>query len=248
MKLIYFFLLNVVSCLNLNSLSQISRKELLNSFSQLTLLKPLLIKNDINKINNYENVLEETIKNEDLQEKEDILINTVDYDIYFYSPITKYSCFELETNLLILDNKSQMLKNKYNIDTGPINLHIQSNGGSLFHSIYIVDLIQNLETPVYTYIDGFAASAATLISVSGKKRYMSKNSLMLIHQLSGGVNGKFFEIKDESENLDGLMNFIIKTYLENSKMEEDNLREILKRDIWLNASYCLKNGLVDGIL
>jgi ATP-dependent protease ClpP protease subunit len=141
-----------------------------------------------------------------------------------------------------------MLKNKYNIDTGPINLHIQSNGGSLFHSIYIVDLIQNLETPVYTYIDGFAASAATLISVSGKKRYMSKNSLMLIHQLSGGVNGKFFEIKDESENLDGLMNFIIKTYLENSKMEEDNLREILKRDIWLNASYCLKNGLVDGIL
>ena len=248
MKLIYFFLLNVVSCLNLNSLSQISRKELLNSFSQLTLLKPLLIKNDINKINNYENVLEETIKNEDLQEKEDILINTFDYDIYFYSPITKYSCFELETNLLILDNKSQMLKNKYNIDTGPINLHIQSNGGSLFHSIYIVDLIQNLETPVYTYIDGFAASAATLISVSGKKRYMSKNSLMLIHQLSGGVNGKFFEIKDESENLDGLMNFIIKTYLENSKMEEDNLREILKRDIWLNASYCLKNGLVDGIL
>ena len=248
MKLIYFFLLNVVSCLNLNSLSQISRKELLNSFSQLTLLKPLLIKNDINKINNYENVLEETIKNEDLQEKEDILINTVDYDIYFYSPITKYSCFELETNLLILDNKSQMLKNKYNIDTGPINLHIQSNGGSLFHSIYIVDLIQNLETPVYTYIDGFAASAATLISVSGKKRYMSKNSLMLIHQLSGGVNGKFFEIKDESENLDGLMNYIIKTYLENSKMEEDNLREILKRDIWLNASYCLQNGLVDGIL
>ena len=63
MKLIYFFLLNVVSCLNLNRLSQISRKELLNSFSQLTLLKPLLIKNDINKINNYENVLEETIKN-----------------------------------------------------------------------------------------------------------------------------------------------------------------------------------------
>ena len=71
---------------------------------------------------------------------------------------------------------------------------------------------------------------------------------MLIHQLSGGVSGKFFEIKDENENLDGLMNFIIKTYLKNTKMEEENLREILKRDIWLNSSYCLQNGLVDEII
>lgn len=245
-SIFYFIILNLVSPFNLNSISQISRKEILNSISKLTLLTPFLKNNDISFIQNSENVFENT--NEELKGKDDILINTINNDIYFYSPITKSSCFELEKNLLNLNYKSQMLKNKYDIDPGPINLHIQSNGGSLFHSIYIVDLIKNIETPVYTYIDGFAASAATLISVVGKKRYMSENSLMLIHQLSGGVSGKFFEIKDENENLDGLMNFIIKTYLKNTKMEEENLREILKRDIWLNSSYCLQNGLVDEII
>ena len=242
----YFIILNFVSPFNLNSISQISRKEILNSISKITLLTPFLKKNDISFIQNSEDVFENT--NEEIKDKDDVLINTINNDIYFYSPITKSSCFELEKNLLNLNYKSQMLKDKYDIDPGPINLHIQSNGGSLFHSIYIVDLIKNIETPVYTYIDGFAASAATLISVVGKKRYMSENSLMLIHQLSGGVNGKFFEIKDESENLDGLMNFIIKTYLKNTKMEEENLRNILKRDIWLNSSYCLQNGLVDEII
>ena len=79
---------------------------------------------------------------------------------------------------------------------------------------------------------------------------ISRNSFHLFDAKLYGVDsdGKEHEIKDESENLDGLMNFIIKTYLENTKMEEDNLREILKRDIWLNSSYCLKNGLVDDIL
>ena len=109
-------------------------------------------------------------------------------------------------------------------------------------------MIKKLETPVYTYIDGFAASAATLISVVGKKRFMTSNSIMLIHQLSGGMNGKFSEMEDENENLHGLMDFITKIYLENTKMNEIELNKILKRDIWLNSTYCLEHGLVDVIL
>ena len=66
----------------------------------------------------------------------------------------------------------------------------------------MLDLIKNLNNPVHTYVDGFAASAATLLSLSGEKRFMTKNSLMLIHQLSSGFMGKFTEIKDENDNLD----------------------------------------------
>ena len=48
------------------------------------------------------------------------------------------------------------------------------------NTFYITDLIEKMETPVNTYVDGYAASAASLISVVGKKRYMTQNSLMLI--------------------------------------------------------------------
>ena len=70
-----------------------------------------------------------------------------------------------------------------------------------------------MKTPVYTYVDGFAASAATLISVVGKKRFMTKNSLMLIHQLSGADSGKFYELQDQMSNMQILMNKINKIYL-----------------------------------
>lgn len=233
---IYFLLLGTVLPFNLNSLS---RKEILNSFSKFAYFPLVANKDNINLI---QNSVEKKINN-GIMEKDEELISTIDNNIYFYSPITKTSCFKLEKELLLL-NQENLLEGINN----PINLHIQSNGGSLFNSIYIIDLIKNLETPVYTYVDGFAASAATLISVVGKKRFMTTNSLMLIHQLSGGMNGKFSEMEDESENINSLMDFITRTYLENTKINKVELEQILKHDIWLNSTYCLQNGLVDKIL
>ena len=233
---IYFLLLGSVLPFNLDNLSKISRKEILNSFSKFAYFPLVANKDNINLIQNSVEKF-----NTGIMEKDEELISTFDNNIYFYSPITKTSCFKLEKQLLLI-NQENLLEGSNN----PINLHIQSNGGSLFNSIYIIDLIKNLETPVYTYVDGFAASAATLISVVGKKRFMTTNSLMLIHQLSGGMNGKFSEIEDENENINGLMDFIIRTYLENTKINKVELEQILKHDIWLNSSYCLQNGLVQS--
>ena len=235
---IYFLLLGSVLPFNLDNLSKISRKEILNGFAKFALFPIVAKKNNMDLIQNSVEKF-----NTGIMEKDEELISSNDNSIYFYSPITKTSCFKLEKELLSINQKN-LLEGSNN----PINLHIQSNGGSLFNSIYIIDLIKNLETPVYTYIDGFAASAATLISVVGKKRFMTTNSLMLIHQLSGGMNGKFSEIEDENENINGLMDFIIRTYLENTKINKVELEQILKHDIWLNSTYCLQNGLVDKIL
>ena len=57
------------------------------------------------------------------------------------------------------------------------------------------------------------------------KLLTSKNSLMLIHQLSGGNAGKYAEMKDENENLDVLMDFIVNHYLENTQICWDQLRQ-----------------------
>tara|TARA_Y100000991_G_C21782532_1_gene267805 strand:- start:209 stop:613 length:405 start_codon:yes stop_codon:yes gene_type:complete len=130
----------------------------------------------------------------------------------------------------------------------PINLHIQSEGGSLYHALYIIDLIRELNTPVHTYIDGFAASAATLISVVGTKRYMTENSLMLIHQLSGSESGKYYELEDQMNNMDILMNIIRKIYLNYSTITPNYLEYLLQKDLWLESKTCLEYGLVDEII
>ena len=235
------FLLSVVNGFNLNSHKDIYRRDYLKKISKVSLISIILGKckeahaDEIdNKIQDYQNVMP----------NEPILLTTIENNIYFYSSINQQSSFELEKTIITMDK----LAVQHNITDIPINLHIQSYGGSLHHTLYLIDLIKNLETPVYTYIDGFAASAATLLSCAGKKRFITKNSIMLIHQLSSGFEGKYNEIHDENENINNLMGFIVQFYLENTNIKIDELKALLKRDLWLDSSKCLSIGLVDEII
>ena len=168
--------------------------------------------------------------------------------IQFYSSVTQESCLQLNNALLSMNEKANIMKLSYPEIEFPIHLHIQSPGGSLMDVYYVCDVIKSLNNPVYTYVDGYAASAATLLSVCGDKRYMSKNSFMLIHQLSSGMTGKYNEMKTEISNLDIFMRQIESIYLENTNLDIDFLRQLLGSDLWLNSTLCNQYGLVDIIL
>ena len=77
---------------------------------------------------------------------------------------------------------------------------------------------------------------------------MTRNSFMLIHQLSTGFWGKYEEFEDEKKNLDLMMKMIKNVYREYTKIPEKKLNEILKRDLMLDANTCLKWRLVDEII
>jgi ATP-dependent protease ClpP protease subunit len=167
-------------------------------------------------------------------------------DVLFYGSVTDESCLQLTNALNTLDKISK--KNSKSNYIEPISLHIQSYGGMLMPSFYVCDFIKNLDTPVHTYIDGYAASAATLISVCGDKRYTTRFSKMLIHQLSTGYKGKALELQDGIENVNLFMDNIKTIYLENSYLDINTLNNLLSRDIWLNSTKCLEYGLIDEII
>ena len=70
---------------------------------------------------------------------------------------------------------------------------------------------------------------------------------MLIHQLSSGCWGKMNQLEDEMENLKKLMNRIKSIYKENTKIDDDQLDNILKHDLWWDSKKCKIEGLVDEI-
>jgi len=168
--------------------------------------------------------------------------------IFFYSDMTEQSALELNHLLHDLDQRLRTVSTTFEDYKPHIKLHINSFGGSLFAAMAVVDTIRNLKSDVYTYIDGAAASAATIISVVGKKRYIGKNSMMLIHQLSTSAYGKFSELEDDMENNKRLMQSIKNIYKQYTKVPMKKLDEILKHDIWFDASTCLEYGLVDEVL
>ena len=168
--------------------------------------------------------------------------------LHFYGPVTEESCFQLTFALEDLNKRAKHQKVIYP-DLNPcISLHIQSGGGSLMPTFYVCDVIKRIETPVNIYVDGFAASAASLITVCGDNRYMTKNSAMLIHQLTGATSGKFNELKDEMTNLNFFMNKVRNIYLENTKLNSSVLDNLLSSDVWLDAETCLAYGLIDKII
>lgn len=169
-------------------------------------------------------------------------------NIYLYGGVSDESCNELKNKLNELEFNGNLFRLVYKTDPPPINLHIKSYGGSLMDTLYIVDLIESLNTPVNTYVDGYSASAASLISVVGDNRYMTENSMILIHQLYTGNEGKYEELNDSMINAKNLMKKIKKIYLRHTNIQEDDLNEILKHDLWLDAETCLRYGLVDKII
>ena len=177
------------------------------------------------------------------------VVQSTNNNIYFYGAVSESSTLQLKTKLEDLNTQLQTMAIHYNIEPPPpIHLHIQSYGGSLLHTFYIMDVIKLLKTPVYTYIDGFAASAATLMSVCGKRRFMTESSVMLVHQLSSGASGKFEELKNEYSNLVEFMEIIKKTYLNYGNISSENLNELLKQDLWLNSAKSLEYGFIDEII
>lgn len=170
-------------------------------------------------------------------------------NILFYESVTDNSCKILNQYLIQYDKISKDIYELYpGYERVPISLHIQSYGGMLMPVFYVCDVIKNIDTPVHTYIDGYAASAATIISVCGNKRYITRFSRMLIHQLSTGHKGKSSEIEDQMENMLSLMDDIRTIYLENTNLDIEQLNKLLVRDLWLNSTTSLEYGLVDEIL
>ena len=74
-------------------------------------------------------------------------------------------------DLRSLDTEMQVLALRLGVEAIPIELHIHSGGGDLFAGLAAIDTIQALKSPIHTYVQGSVASAASLMSICGTKRF-----------------------------------------------------------------------------
>ena len=182
-------------------------------------------------------------------------VTSEDNHIYFYDEVNTKSILTLTKFIKTINAKLLALKLdfqlKHEIEIEPtIYLHINSYGGYITDALLGVDAIKQSKIPITTIVEGAAASAATLLSIVGTHRQITKNSSMLIHQLSGISMGTYEQMKDELKNCTYLEDTCNKIYLQNTnkKLKKKVLDETLKHDLWWSATKCLQHGLVDEIL
>lgn len=170
-------------------------------------------------------------------------------ELYFYNDVNVESALVLNKTLSDLSRQLLIAKITFDLQETPhIKLHINSDGGEVFGALSIIDRIQSSKVPVHSYAEGLVASASTLISVSCHKRYIRKNTILLIHQVRSWFEGTYEDFNDEKQNMDLIMKIVKDVYLKHTKFTEEELNQLLKRDIYLNAEDAIKYGLADEII
>ena len=179
--------------------------------------------------------------------KEPSYIERVDNRIYFYAEVDSEQVLKLNRNLREITG--EMLHSARIEERSPasIFLHVHSYGGDMFAGFAAMDEVMGCGVPVTSIIDGAAASAATLITVSATHRVIRPHAYVLIHQISSVFWGKYSEMKDEMENMERFMDMLKGVYSTYTKVTPEMLDEILEHDLWFDADTALKYGIVDEI-
>jgi ATP-dependent Clp protease protease subunit len=145
---------------------------------------------------------------------------------------------------------AQLLHLAYEDTKKDIKLYINSPGGVVYDGLAIYDTIQHIKPDVQTIGIGLQASMGAFLLSSGTKgkRFALPNSRIMIHQPSGGTQGK---MSDQEITLrEGLflkkrLNEILakNTGQKLSKIELD-----MERDFWMGAEEAKKYGLIDAVI
>lgn len=169
--------------------------------------------------------------------------------VYFYTEVTVDSIREMVIDLREAAMEMQHTGLNLGIEPPPVHLHIHSDGGDLYAGLAGLDAINEIKerVPVHTHIEGAAASAATLLSCAGTHRTIGPNSFMLIHQLSSQFWGKYEESADWMENNKQLMETLTAFYVKHAELDDRQVKQILKKDLWFSAKKTRRLGLVDEI-
>ena len=122
--------------------------------------------------------------------------------------------------------------------TENINIHINSGGGSVFGGIAIYNMLRRNNAYKTVYVDGLAASIASVIMMAGDEIVMPKNATVMIHKPSASY---FFttknadDLRKDAESLDTCQEAIMQTYMTKAKVDKEEIEQKVNDETWLTG-------------
>lgn len=147
------------------------------------------------------------------------------------------------------ENKFIRELDKYkNKDT--INIYINSIGGSVFAACGIYSKLKRCSSKINCYVDGIAASAATIILMAADVVYMPVNSLLMIHDPTTVLYGNYSkeELESNTQALDKIKESIVESYLLKVKISKEELYEMMSKETWITAKEAAEMGFANVVL
>ena len=132
-------------------------------------------------------------------------------------------------------------------DIDVLNVYINSPGGDVFAGQAIYSMLKRHKAKINVYIDGLAASIASLIAMAGDKVIMPANAMMMIHNPWTWGMGNSNDFRKLADDLDKIRDSMIVAYEKKSALMINEIIEIMDAETWLSAQDCLDYGFADEI-
>ncbi|EJX0512089.1 head maturation protease, ClpP-related [Salmonella enterica] len=142
-------------------------------------------------------------------------------------------------------SSAEVVKQLKEITAKTIVVRINSYGGSVFTAQAILSSLNRHPAHVTVYIDGIAASAATIIAMAGDKIIIPANAMMMIHNPWTFAAGDSEELRSIAEMMDKVRNSILAAYREKTGLSDEKLIELMDAETWLSADEAVELGFAD---
>jgi len=132
-------------------------------------------------------------------------------------------------------------------DIETLNVYINSPGGDVFAGQAIYSMLKRHKAQINVYIDGLAASIASLIAMVGDRVIMPANAMMMIHNPWTFASGNANDFRKLADDLDKIRDSMVVAYKEKSGLEAEEIIKIMDAETWLTAEECKNYGFADEI-
>ncbi len=132
----------------------------------------------------------------------------------------------------------------------PIHMYISSPGGSVMAGLAILDTMNLINAPVYTYAMGLVASMAAVLFACGEKghRYMLPNAEIMIHQPLGGYSGQASDIEIHTKHILNLKRRLYAILSDATGKSTKVIEKESDRDNYMEVDAAIAFGLADEML
>jgi len=130
-----------------------------------------------------------------------------------------------------------------------IDMYINSPGGIVTSGLAIYDTMQYIKSPVSTVCMGMAASMGSFLLMAGEPslRISLPNARIMVHQPSGGFQGKASDIERHAEDIIKTKRRLNELYAKHCGRTYEEVERTLDRDYFMNAEEAKEWGIVDHI-
>lgn len=135
-------------------------------------------------------------------------------------------------------------------DVAEIVVRINSPGGDVFAANAIYTRLKDNAATITVKIDGWAASAATIIAAAGDKVLIARNGVMMYHDPAMNLRGYFKadELEKQIAALVVIKNSVVNALAMKTGKTEEEVSEIMKAETWYTGAEAVENGFADELM